>query len=241
MEQNLIYGRHSVKAALETNQGQKLFLQEDLASKIIDQMKKLARQKQLPCSMVPKHKLDKLTNQANHQGVVLMTSPYQYMDFGALRKKLQTKDDAVVLILDHLEDPHNLGSILRTADATGVDGIIIPKDRAVGITPVVAKTSTGALEYLDIVRVTNLAQALKQLKEDGFWLFGTDMTGTNMKHWNSSGKVGLIVGNEGKGLSQMSRKLVDEMVTIPMSGHVQSLNVSVATGILLYQIYQQRH
>ena len=146
----------------------------------------------------------------------------------------------MLLILDDLNDPHNFGSILRTADATNVTGIIIPKHRAVGVTPVVAKTSTGAVEHIPIARVTNLGQALDKLKAAGFWIFGTDMNGTPSTQWNTSGKLALIIGNEGRGISHNIKKQVDEMVTIPMNGHVQSLNASVAAAILMYEVFRNR-
>ena len=152
----------------------------------------------------------------------------------------QTKENPFFLILDSLEDPHNFGSILRTADATGVDGVIIPKHRAVGITPIVVKTSTGAVEHVPITRVTNLQQTISQLKEQGFWIFGTDMQGVNYREWNASGSVALIIGNEGKGMAPGLKKEVDQMLTIPMTGHVQSLNASVAASLLMYEAFFKR-
>lgn len=240
MLNNLVYGRHSAKEALQTKKVQKVYFQEDIKGRIIDDLIKLAKVSKVPVTRVPKSKLDKMTEQANHQGIVVTVSDYKYLSFQKLLDKLNETDDAVVLILDHLEDPHNFGSILRTADAINVTGVIIPKDRAVGITPVVTKTATGAVEYLDITRVTNLKQAIQILKDNGFWIFGTDMKGTKMQDWNASGKVALIIGNEGKGMSQGLRKEVDEMITIPMTGHVQSLNASVAAGVLMYEIYRKR-
>ena len=144
-------------------------------------------------------------------------------------------------MLDSIEDPHNLGSILRTADATGVDGIIIPKRRATGLTSVVAKTSTGAIDYVPVARVNNLVQTAKILKKRGYWLFGTDMKGTDYRLWNSNGKTVLVIGNEGKGISRLLKEQMDQMLTLPMVGHVQSLNASVATGVLLYQMLNSRN
>jgi 23S rRNA (guanosine2251-2'-O)-methyltransferase len=129
---------------------------------------------------------------------------------------------------------------LRTADATNVTGVIIPKHRAVGVTPVVSKTSTGAAEHIPIARVTNLSQTLDKLKSEGFWVFGTDMNGTPSTKWNTAGKLALIIGNEGKGISKNIKKQVDEMITIPMNGHVQSLNASVAAAILMYEVFRNR-
>ncbi len=142
--------------------------------------------------------------------------------------------------MDNIEDPHNLGSIIRTADAAGVTGIIIPQRRAVQLTSVVAKTSTGAIEYVPVARVTNLVQAAKQLKKAGFWIFGTDMTGKDYRQWNAQGSIALIIGNEGKGISPLLKKQCDELLTIPMVGHVQSLNASVAASLLIYQGFTSR-
>lgn len=238
---NIIYGKHSVKECLKTNKGQKLYLQTDLNNQLTKEVQHLAKKQNIPITYVPKSKLDKLTNNNNHQGLVLSISDYQYKEISTMLNKVSKKDEAVFLILDHLEDPHNFGSILRTADATQVDGIIIPKDRAVGITPTVVKTSTGAIEHLDIARVTNLKNTIQQLKNEGFWIFGTDMKGTEISSWKVNGKIALIIGNEGKGMSKLLRKEVDEMITIPMSGHVQSLNASVAASLLMYHIYQNKY
>ena len=131
-------------------------------------------------------------------------------------------------------------SILRTADAVNVDGVIIPKHRAVGVTPVVVKTSTGAVEHIPISRVTNLSQTVKELKKENIWVFGTDMEGTDYTQWNVSGDIALIIGNEGKGMGQALKKEVDEMITIPIDGHVQSLNASVAAGLLMYEVHRKR-
>ena len=136
---------------------------------------------------------------------------------------------------------NNLGSILRSADATGVDGIIIPKRHATGLTSVVAKTSTGAIDYVPVARVNNLVQTTKELKKRGYWVFGTDMAGTDYREWNAQGKTVLVIGNEGKGIAPLLKKQMDQTITLPMVGHVQSLNASVATGVLLYQAYNSRN
>lgn len=234
----MAYGFHSVKEVLQEGKVNKLFLQEDGKGQHFSEMKALAQEKQVPVKWVPKTKLDQMTEGAVHQGFVAGTTPYEYY---TLEKLLETaKEEAFFVILDGLQDPHNLGSILRTADATGVDGIIIPKHRAVGVTGTVVKTSTGAVEHVPICRVTNLSQTLKTLKEKGFWTFGTDMAGTDFKKWNPKGKVALIIGNEGSGISMGIKKEVDEMLTIPMTGHVQSLNASVAAAILMYEAFSKR-
>ncbi len=181
-----------------------------------------------------------MTNGGVHQGFVLKVSEFVYADLSEIMTKAENEENPLILILDGLTDPHNLGSILRTADATNVTGIIIPKHRSVGVTPVVSKTSTGAVEHVPIARVTNLSQTLDTLKDKDFWIFGTDMNGTPSHKWNTKGKLALVIGNEGKGISHNIKKQVDEMITIPMNGHVQSLNASVAAAILMYEVFRNR-
>lgn len=241
MEQNdIVYGIHAVTESLEANKGNKLYIQEDLHGKKVDKLKELATSKKVSISWTSKKALNEMTQGAVHQGFVLRVAEFAYTEFKDLLAVAEKEDNPLLLILDGLTDPHNLGSILRTADATNVSGAIIPKHRAVGVTPVVAKTSTGAIEHVPIARVTNLSQTLDQLKEAGFWIFGTDMNGTPMNKWNTKGKMALIIGNEGKGISSNIKKQVDEMLTIPMNGHVQSLNASVAAAVLMYEVFRNR-
>ena len=241
MENNdIVYGVHAVMEALMANTGNKLYIQDDLRGKNVDAIKALAAEKKVSISWTPKKTLSDMTGGAVHQGFVLRVSEFAYSELSVIMDKAEQEENPLVLILDGLNDPHNFGSILRTADATQVTGVIIPKHRAVGVTPVVAKTSTGAVEHIPIARVTNLSQTLDKLKEAGFWVFGTDMDGTPSHKWNTAGKVALIIGNEGKGISANIKKQVDEMITIPMSGHVQSLNASVAAAVLMYEVYRNR-
>lgn len=241
MEENdIVYGVHAVKESLEANIGNKLYIQDDLRGKNVDQIKVLAAEKKVAISWTSKKSLSEMTEGAVHQGFVLRVSSFAYADLDAILAKATETDNPLILILDGLTDPHNLGSILRTADATNVTGVIIPKHRAVGVTPVVAKTSTGAVAHVPIARVTNLSQTLDKLKSEGFWIFGTDMNGTPSTQWNTQGKLALIIGNEGKGISPNIKKQVDEMITIPMNGHVQSLNASVAAAILMYEVFRKK-
>ncbi len=238
-----IIGRHPAVAALKSDQEiNKVFIQRDLRADAIATIIKLAKERHLVVTQVPKNKLDQLTANANHQGVALAVAAYHYATIDDLFARAAERDEApFFLILDELNDPHNLGSILRTADAAGVHGIIIPKRRAVGLTSVVAKTSTGALEHVPVARVTNLVQTAKELQQRGLWLFGTDMKGTDYRRWDATGPVALVIGNEGKGISSLLKKTCDEMLTIPMIGHVQSLNASVAASLLIYQGFTSRH
>lgn len=237
---DIVYGVHAVTESLEANTGNKLYIQDDLRGKNVDAIKALAAEKKVSISWTPKKTLSDMTGGAVHQGFVLRVSEFAYSELSVIMDKAEQEENPLVLILDGLNDPHNFGSILRTADATQVTGVIIPKHRAVGVTPVVAKTSTGAVEHIPIARVTNLSQTLDKLKEAGFWVFGTDMDGTLSHKWTTAGKVALIIGNEGKGISANIKKQVDEMITIPMSGHVQSLNASVAAAVLMYEVYRNR-
>ncbi|MDR0690584.1 MAG: 23S rRNA (guanosine(2251)-2'-O)-methyltransferase RlmB [Streptococcaceae bacterium] len=237
--EDFIFGYHASLAALKSGRVNKIFLQENIKSKRIDELKSLAKSHVVPVKVVPKTMLDRLTQKAVHQGVVVTTSPYAYLELEELLQ--QTKNpEPFYLVLDSLEDPHNLGSILRTADAVGVDGVLLPKHRSVGVTSTVVKTSTGAVEHLPIARVTNLMQAVAKLKQEGFWIFGTDMNGTDYRKWQVQGKIALIIGNESRGMSQLLRKEVDEVLTIPMVDHVQSLNASVAAGLLMYEVFRGR-
>lgn len=237
---DIVYGVHAVTESLEANTGNKLYIQDDLRGKNVDAIKALAAEKKVSISWTPKKTLSDMTGGAVHQGFVLRVSEFAYSELSDIMDKVEQEENPLILILDGLNDPHNFGSILRTADATQVTGVIIPKHRAVGVTPVVAKTSTGAVEHIPIARVTNLSQTLDKLKEAGFWIFGTDMDGTPSHKWNTAGRLALIIGNEGKGISANIKKQVDEMITIPMSGHVQSLNASVAAAVLMYEVYRNR-
>lgn len=241
MEMNdIVYGVHAVTESLNANTGNKLYIQEDLRGKNVDKIKALAAEKKVSVSWTPKKTLSEMTEGAVHQGFVLKVADFAYAELNDILAKAAEKENPLILILDGLNDPHNFGSILRTADATNVTGVIIPKHRAVGVTPVVSKTSTGAAEHIPIARVTNLSQTLDKLKSEGFWVFGTDMNGTPSTKWNTAGKLALIIGNEGKGISKNIKKQVDEMITIPMNGHVQSLNASVAAAILMYEVFRNR-
>ncbi|TWT11296.1 23S rRNA (guanosine(2251)-2'-O)-methyltransferase RlmB [Streptococcus sp. sy004] len=238
--EDIIYGVHAVIESLEADLGNKLYVQEDLRGKNVDKIKSLARDKKVSISWTSKKELNDMTQGAVHQGFVLRVAAFPYASLETILAKSEETDNPLILILDGLTDPHNFGSILRTADATNVTGVIIPKHRAVGVTPVVAKTSTGAVAHVPITRVTNLSRTIEQLKAQGFWIFGTDMSGTPSHQWNTSGKLALIIGNEGRGMSVNLKKQVDEMITIPMKGHVQSLNASVAAALLMYEVFRNR-
>lgn len=240
---DFVYGRHAVREALQQPERvNKLWVQEALSGKEITPIIDLAKKHRIQIQNVPKAKLQDLVGEVVHQGVVASIAAYEYATLEDVFEKAQEKnEDPFILILDGIEDPYNLGSILRTADATGVHGIIIPKRRSVSLTSTVAKASTGAIEHVPVVRVTNLTQTIEQLKERGVWVFGTDMKGTDYRQWNTKGPIAIVMGNEGKGVSRIVKDTVDEMITIPMTGHVQSLNASVASALMMYEVFRSRH
>ena len=240
---DFVFGRHAGLDYLKTHnsdQINKVFLQHGVQEDFANQVYAITKKKRLVVQTVPKNKLDRLVEGGNHQGLVLAISSFEYANLDQLLDQFdQEGKEPFLLMLDSIEDPHNLGSILRSADATGVDGIIIPKRHATGLTSVVAKTSTGAIDY--VARVNNLVQTTKELKKRGYWIFGTDMAGVDYREWNANGKTVLVIGNEGKGIAPLLKKQMDQTITLPMIGHVQSLNASVATGVLLYQAFNSRH
>lgn len=244
-DKDFVFGRHAGLDFLKTQSADrinKVFLQHGVQEDFANQVYDLAKKKRLVVQTAPKNKLDRLVAGGNHQGLVLAVSSFEYADLDQLLDGFdQVGKEPFLLMLDSIEDPHNLGSILRSADATGVDAIIIPKRHASGLTSVVAKTSTGAIDYVPVARVNNLVQTTKNLKKRGYWIFGTDMKGTDYRQWNANGKTVLVIGNEGKGIAPLLKKQMDQTLTLPMVGHVQSLNASVATGILLYQMLNSRN
>lgn len=239
---DFVFGRHAVVEALQTpDRVNRIFIQEGTSGRDAAKVIELAREKGIQVQTVPKTKIEDLVGNAVHQGLVASIAAYEYADLEDVFKKAEEKgEDPFIVILDGVEDPHNLGSILRTADATGVHGIIIPKRRSASLTATVAKASTGAIEHVPVVRVTNLTQTIEQLKARGVWVFGTDMNGTDYRKWNTSGPLAIVMGNEGKGVSRIVKESMDEMVTIPMVGHVQSLNASVASALMMYEVFRNR-
>ena len=241
-QEEIIFGKHPVMETLKKNKGiNKLFYQKGLADSKISSIIELVKNHGGIFQEVPKSKLDELTQGANHQGLVLTVPPFDYQTIEDCLALAESKGQPpFLLILDGIEDPHNLGSILRTADAFGVHGIIIPKRRAVGLTGIVAKTSTGAIEHVPVVRVANIAQTIELLQNQGIWVFATDMAGEDVRQWNSQGPLAIVIGNEGQGVSPLVKQKADGIITIPMVGHVQSLNASVAAGVLVYEVARHR-
>lgn len=188
-----------------------------------------------------KERLDQISETGKHQGVIAISAAYDYAEVDDILAKAEEKGEApFIIILDGIEDPHNLGAIIRTANQAGAHGIIIPKRRAVGLTPTVARTSAGAINYTPVAKVTNITQTIKDLKDKGMWFVCADMDGTPMYDLNLTGSIGLVIGNEGEGVSKLVKENCDMIAKIPMKGDIDSLNASVATGVLAYEIVRQR-
>ena len=226
-----IYGRNVVKEALDNNEViKKAYVYKNFNDRGI--LNKLSKNN-IKINYLEKYELDKIES-GNHQGIILEVNDYDYASIDEIM------DDKVVVMLDHLEDPHNLGAIIRTCEAAGVKSIVIPKDRAVKVNSTVIKVSVGAIKNVRIVMVNNLVNTLKELKDNGFWVIGTDMQGADYRTLDYSGKVVLVIGNEGKGLSRLTRENCDFMARIPMRGEVNSLNASVAAALVIYEAVRNR-
>ncbi|MGN8647853.1 23S rRNA (guanosine(2251)-2'-O)-methyltransferase RlmB [Gracilibacillus sp. HCP3S3_G5_1] len=237
-----IIGKNTVLEALESDRSiQKLYLAENLNASLVKKIQGLAKAKNAPVQRVPKKKLDQLVD-GNHQGIAAMVAAYDYASLDQLFDIAEKRDEPpFFLILDEIEDPHNLGSILRSADATGVHGVIIPKRRAVGLTATVAKTSVGAIEHIPVVRVTNIAQTIEELKTRSVWVVGTEAEATeDYRKLDGQLPIALVIGNEGKGISRLVKQKCDWTVSLPMVGSVSSLNASVAASILMYEVFRKR-
>ncbi len=239
----IIGGKNPVLEALRADRDiNKIWIAEGVQKKGIAELLQLAKDKGVIVQSVPKKKIDGLTD-TNHQGIAAAVAAYNYASLEDLFEAAAAKnEDPFFLILDELEDPHNLGSIMRTADAIGVHGLIIPKRRAVGLTGVVAKASTGAIEHVPVVRINNLSQTVDELKKRGVWIAGTDAKeSVDYRRMDASLPLAVIIGSEGKGMSRILRDKCDFLYQLPMVGHVTSLNASVAASLLMYEVYRKRN
>lgn len=238
-----IGGRNPVLEALRAGRPMDtIYLAEGVRETGVREIRRLAQQRGVILQTVPRRKLDELLGTTHHQGVVARVTPYTYLELEDLLQKLKGHEHPPFLILlDGIEDPHNLGSILRTGDAVGIDGVIIPKRRSVGLTQTVIKVSTGAVEHVPVVRVNNMARCIERLQQDGIWVVGTDAAARQVyTEVDYDVPVALVVGSEGKGLSRLAREKADFLVRLPMAGHVNSLNASVAAAVLMYEVFRQR-
>ena len=237
-----IEGRNAVMEAFRSGQViDKLFILDGCQDGPVRSIAREARKKDTIINYVPKERLDQLSQTGSHQGVIAQIAAYEYSTVEDILEKAREKGEPpFIFLLDNIEDPHNLGAIIRTANLAGAHGVIIPKRRAVGLTATVAKTSAGALNYTPVAKVTNLGKTIDELKEAGIWFVCADMDGDRMYDLNLKGPIGMVIGNEGEGVSRLIREKCDFTAAIPMKGDIDSLNASVAVGILAYEIVRQR-
>ncbi len=238
-----IQGRNPVMEALKSGREiDKILLAKGTEGGSLIKILAKAKERGIPIQYVDRQKINDMAGSTSHQGIIALVAAYKYVDFEDIIENRPNKDkDPFILILDEIMDPHNLGSIMRTANAVGVDGIIIPKRRSVGLTAVVAKTSAGAIEYVPVAKVSNIAQTIDKLKEKGIWVAGAHMEG-DKNHYNTDlkGPLALVIGNEGEGISRLIKEKCDFLVRLPMAGQVPSLNASVAAAVLMYEVFRQR-
>lgn len=243
MADEWIIGKNPVLEALKSGHSiNKVIISDQLNKQTAQSLQQTAKQAGIILQQVPKKKIDQLVD-GNHQGVVASVASYQYAELDDLFRLAEERGEApFFMVLDEIEDPHNLGSILRTADAAGVHGVIIPKRRAVGLTSTVAKTSAGAVEYVPVARVTNIAKTLDYLKDKQVWIVGTEAEGAeDYRQLDGTLPLALVIGNEGKGMSRLVRDKCDWTVRLSMMGKVSSLNASVAAALLMYEVQRKRH
>ena len=238
----IIEGRNAIIEAFRAGRSvDKLFIQEHTKEGSMNTLIREAKKTKTLIKYVPKERLDQISETGHHQGAVAFVAAYNYAEIDDLFAKAEEKGESpFFIILDEIEDPHNLGAIIRTANLAGAHGVIVPKNRACGLTATVVKASAGAINYTPIVKVTNIAQTIESLKERGMWFVCADMDGETMYDIDLTGAIGLVIGNEGKGVSRLVKEKCDFVARIPMSGDIDSLNASVATGVLAYEIVRQR-
>lgn len=237
-----IEGRNAVIEAFRSGKTiDKLFLLDGCQDGPIQTIKREAKKQDTIVKFVDKERLDQMSVTGKHQGVIAQAAAYEYAEVEDILQAAKDKGEPpFVLILDNIEDPHNLGAILRTANLAGAHGVIIPKNRAVGLTATVARTSAGAINFTPVAKVTNIAKTIEVLKKEGMWFVCADMGGTSMYDLNLTGPIGLVIGNEGEGVGRLVKEKCDMIASIPMKGDIDSLNASVAAGVLAYEIVRQR-
>lgn len=240
---DIIYGRNPVIEALAAGRAiDKIYIQDRLNHPVIGKIRNLAKEKGVRYDFADSRKLDRMSGGANHQGVIAMAAAHSYAELEDILKKAESKGEPpLIVICDGITDPHNLGSIIRTANAAGAHGVIIPKNRSVRLTSTVAKVSAGALEHTLVAKVSNISYAIDRLKKQGLWIAGADLSAEQF-HFDCdlSGALGIVIGSEGGGMSRIVREKCDYLVKIPMPGEAESLNASVAAGVLLYEAVRRR-
>lgn len=237
-----IEGRNAVIEAFRSGKTiDKLYVLDGCQDGPIITIKREAKKQNTLIKFVEKERLDQLSETGRHQGVIAQAAAYEYAEVEDILEHARQKGEAPFLfLLDNIEDPHNLGAIIRTANLAGAHGVIIPKNRAVGLTAIVARTSAGALNYTPVAKVTNLAKTIEDLKKEGLWFVCADMNGTTMYDLDLRGPIGMVIGNEGEGVGRLIKEKCDFVASIPMKGNIDSLNASVAAGVLAYEIVRQR-
>lgn len=237
-----IEGRNAVLEAFRAGKTiDKLFVQKGCQDGPINSIIREAKKQDTIVNYVTKERLEQMSETKKHQGVIASMAAYDYAEVEDILKLAEEKGEPpFIFLLDNIEDPHNLGAIIRTANLVGAHGVIIPKRRAVGLTAIVARTSAGALHYTPVAKVTNLGTTIEELKEKGLWFVCADMSGTTMYDLNLKGPIGLVIGSEGEGVSRLVKEKCDYIASIPMKGDIDSLNASVAAGVLAYEIVRQR-
>ncbi len=238
-----IYGRNPVLEALESGRAiDKIFIQDGINAPVIGRIRNLAKSRGVTYSFTDKRRLDRMTGGENHQGVVAVGAAHAYSSVDdILDRAKENGEDPFIVICEGLTDPHNLGAVIRTADAAGCHGVIIPKNRSVQLSSTVAKVAAGAVEHIPVAKVANIAQTIEKLKKEGLWIVGTDLSAT-MTHYecDMTGAIGIVIGSEGDGISRIVRESCDFLVKIPIRGGAESLNASVAAGVVLYEAVRQR-
>ena len=240
--ENKIEGRNAVLEALRAGKPiDKLYVLDGCPDGPVRTIIREAKKGDTIINYVKKERLDQLSETGHHQGVIAMAASYEYATVEDILEKAREKGEApFIFVLDNIEDPHNLGAMIRTANLAGAHGVISPKRRAVGLTPTVARTSAGAINYTPVAKVTNLKQTMEQLKKEGMWFVCADMDGTPYYQMDLKGPMGLVIGNEGEGVSRLIKETCDFVASIPMKGDIDSLNASVAAGVLAFEIARQR-
>ena len=240
--ENKIEGRNAVLEALRAGKPiDKLYVLDGCPDGPVRTIIREAKKGDTIINYVKKERLDQLSETGHHQGVIAMAASYEYATVEDILEKAREKGEApFIFVLDNIEDPHTLGAMIRTANLAGAHGVIIPKRRAVGLTPTVARTSAGAINYTPVAKVTNLKQTMEQLKKEGMWFVCADMDGTPYYQMDLKGPMGLVIGNEGEGVSRLIKETCDFVASIPMKGDIDSLNASVAAGVLAFEIARQR-
>ena len=241
-EELTIEGRNAVMEAFRSGKTiDKLFVLKNCQDGPVNSILREARKHDVIVSFVAKERLDQMSKTGKHQGVIASAAAYEYAEVEDILNLAREKGEPpFIFLLDNIEDPHNLGAIIRTANLAGAHGVIIPKRHAVGLTATVAKTSAGALNYPPVAKVTNLRATMEELKKEGLWFVCADMGGTTMYDLNLTGPIGLVIGNEGEGVGRLVKEKCDYVASIPMKGDIDSLNASVAAGVLAYEIVRQR-